>query len=332
MTSSKKSQSSGRGWRVLRHLAWPAVATLASIVMFFTYEAVAHEIGLAQETLRRAAGSFSYFAWAWLAGRLVGLALERSATTGRRVPRLLKELVAAAFFIAALVATIMLFLGQSMSGALASSGLVLAVIGFAIRNVVADAFSGIALGLDAPYRIGDWVDIDGASKGRIIEIGWRTTRLQTRDSTYMILPNSQIARQRLTNYSAPRRNYRAQLQILLPHELPIPDARNLLAGAAARSELALNDPKPDARAVAYERSGIRYTVRYWVPSFAEEIDCRDSVLGHVDAALREAQVPPAARYAETACDYALTPAWRAPGAIAAAQGQGRKSPDCVAPA
>lgn len=208
------------------------------------------------------------------------------------MPRLLKELVAAVFFIAALIATIMLFLGQSMSGALASSGLVLAVLGFAIRNVVADAFSGIALGLDAPYRIGDWVDIDGDIKGRITEIGWRTTRLQTRDSTYMILPNSQIARQRLTNYSAPRRNYRAKLQILLPHELPVEEARKLLAEAAARSELLLKDPKPDARAVAYERHGIRYTVRYWVPSFAEEIDCRDSVLGHIDRALRDAGVAP----------------------------------------
>src|SRR5699024_162803 len=103
----------------------------------------------------------------------------------------------------------------------------------------------------------------------------------------------QIARQRLTNYSAPRRNYRAQLHLLLPHEVPIKEARSLLANAAAHSELVLKDPKPDARAVGYERDGIPYRVRYWVPSFAEEIDCRDSVLGHIDAALREAELPPA---------------------------------------
>ena len=205
MTSTRGSQQPGRS-KAFQRLLWPGLATAASIFMFFTYEVAARKLGLDQETIRRVAGGFSYFAWAWLAGRVVGLALERSATPRKRVPRLLKELVAAVFFIAALIATIMLFLGQSMSGALASSGLVLAVLGFAIRNVVADAFSGIALGLDAPYRIGDWVDIDGDIKGRITEIGWRTTRLQTRDSTYMILPNSQIARQRLTNYSAPRRN------------------------------------------------------------------------------------------------------------------------------
>src|SRR3546814_8708173 len=102
----------------------------------------------------------------------------------------------------------MLVLGFSVSGALASSGIVIAVVGFAIRNVVADTLSGVALGLEAPYRIGDWVDIDGVVNGRVVEIGWRTSRLLSRDSTYMIVPNSQIARQKLTNFSADRKSTR----------------------------------------------------------------------------------------------------------------------------
>src|SRR5690606_31158932 len=110
-----------------------------------------------------------------------------------------------ALFLAAAVATVILVFGDSLSGALASSGLFLAVLGFAIRNSLADVLSGIALGVEAPYRIGDWVEIDTTLRGRVVEIGWRTTRLLTPDDTYSILPNSQIARQRLTNYSAPRR-------------------------------------------------------------------------------------------------------------------------------
>ena len=84
-------------------------------------------------------------------------------------------------------------LEQGLLGALAGSSLILAVLGFAIRNVVVGTLSGIALGVEAPYRIGDWVDIEQVARGKVIEIGWRTTRLLTLDSTYMILPNSQIA-------------------------------------------------------------------------------------------------------------------------------------------
>src|SRR3546814_7041069 len=76
---------------------------------------------------------------------LVGAALM--AKSRQRVPKLLQEILTAVFFFVALIATIMLVLGLSVSGALASSGIVIAVVGFAIRNVVADTLSGIALGL-----------------------------------------------------------------------------------------------------------------------------------------------------------------------------------------
>src|SRR3546814_13219884 len=97
----------------------------------------------------------------------------------------------------------MLVLGFSVSGALASSGIVIAVVGFAIRNVVADTLSGVALGLEAPYRIGDWVDIDGVVHGRVVEIGWRTSRRLRRGPPYLIVPNRQTATPTLTNLNPP---------------------------------------------------------------------------------------------------------------------------------
>src|SRR3546814_10792176 len=104
--------------------------------------------------------------------------------------------------------------------------------------------------------------MDSTVKGRIVEIGWRTTRLQTRDQTYMILPNSQIARQRLTNYSAPRRHYRAQVPLVLDHAIPVAEAKALLTEAAATAPLILADPPPDTRIRSYDAAGIQYAVRY----------------------------------------------------------------------
>src|SRR5690606_18415198 len=148
--------------------------------------------------------AMAYFASAWLVSRILGLALHQSVARRRPYPRLLNDLISALLFIVAIAATVALFMGQGVVGALAGSGLILAMLGFAIRNVVADTLSGIALGVEGPFRIGDWVEIDSVARGRVIEIGWRTTRILTRDSTYMILPNSEVARQRIINYSAPR--------------------------------------------------------------------------------------------------------------------------------
>jgi len=228
-----------------------------------------------------------YLSSAWLASRVLAMILDQAAGN-RPYPRLLKDLIAAALFIIALAATAALYMGQGAIGALAGSGIVLALLGFAIRNVVADTLSGIALAMEAPFRIGDWVDIDTLALAKVIEIGWRTTRLQTPDATYMILPNSQIARHRITNFSAPKREFRSQVNITLDHVLPIDKARVIMLAALGNAKLIQQSPAPDVRVQSYEEGGICYTVRYWVPRFELAVDCRDEVFSLVDEALRKA--------------------------------------------
>lgn len=280
--------------RQLAVLTWPAILVVAGLGFHLYHVPILGRVApeASPELVRRLAAIFSYFALAWLAGRVWGLALDWRGSRRRKPPRLLKELISLALFVVALIAATATLFGGAAGGALAGSGLVIAIIGFAIRNVLADILSGVALGVEAPFRIGDWIDIDGTVRGRVVEIGWRSTRLQTRDDTYMILPNAQIARQRMTNYSAPRKHYRAQVEIFLSHEFPIATAKDLLTEALADCESILPTPKPDVRAVSHHWQGVRLVIRYWVPSFADDIDCRDAVLSVADKVLREHSAAP----------------------------------------
>src|SRR3546814_8153200 len=85
---------------------------------------------------------------------------------------------------------------QSTIAAAATSSVLIAILGFSLRNVVADVFAGIALSIERPYRIGDWVAAENGLSGRIIDVNWRSTRLETRDQVQTIVPNGQIAQQR----------------------------------------------------------------------------------------------------------------------------------------
>ena len=228
----------------------------------------------------------AYLGIAWLLSRIADLVLTDLRPRNRPVPKLLRDLVSAILFLIAVVSGGMLLMGHSAGSALAGSGVVLALAGFAIRNVVADTLSGIALGLEAPFRIGDWVDIEALARGRVIEIGWRTTRLLTRDSTYVILPNSQISRQRIVNYSAPRSEFRAQMEITLDHAVPVAEGAEILRTALQNAPLIKQVPPPDVRVQAIEMEGVRYALRYWLDRFDHEIDCRDAIWREVDAALR----------------------------------------------
>lgn len=281
-------------------LAWPAALAAGSLLLVAYLPDISVSFGLygSGEPLRLMLTALSYFAVAWLAARLIRIGLARASSRNRPVPRLLEQLITALLFLVALIATVALFIGQGFAGVLASSGILLALLGFAIRNVVADTLSGIALGVEAPFRIGDWVDIETLARGRVIDIGWRTTRLLTLDSTYVILPNSQIARQRMTNYSAPRREYRAQVEITLDHGLPVSEARAMLLEVMQNARLIRQEPAPDVRVVTFAADGIIYAMRYWVPRFDRSVDCRDEIFAGIDRAMRERGIAPPRRRIE----------------------------------
>lgn len=270
----------------LSRLLFPAVALIVSVGLTI-YQSELPVFFASSEDFSLFLTAAIYLAAAWVASRVVAMILDQIGGT-RPYPRLLKDLITAFFFVAAFVSIGSLYMGQGALGAFAGSTIILALLGFAIRNVVADTLSGIALTIEAPFRIGDWIDIDTLAQGKAIEIGWRTTRLLTVDGTYLILPNSQISRQRITNYSAPKKDFRAQLNITLDHVLSIGKAREIMLEALKECKLTQQDPPPDIRVRSYEEGGISYTVRFWVPRFERSVDCRDEVYSLIDDALRRA--------------------------------------------
>ncbi|MBV1796185.1 mechanosensitive ion channel family protein [Siccirubricoccus sp. G192] len=300
-TSSGRNAARPAGARTmqaLKQIAWPLAATLGSVGLLIGKPLAMRALDMPEpeagsfQVVRLLLGAAAYFGAAWLATRLAGLALSGGGGSGRRrSPRLLQDLLGAVIFGAAALATIALVFEGSVLGAAATSGVIVAVLGFSLRGVMADIFAGVALGLERAYRIGDWIAIEGGLGGRVIEINWRSTRIETLDRVQVVVPNGRIAQQRVTNYSAPRPHYRQQVRLTLDHALPAEEARRLLAEAAATAPGVLPQPAPDARLAAYEPDGLVYVVRYWVPSFAQEVDCRDAVLTAVDGALRRRAVP-----------------------------------------
>ena len=74
---------------------------------------------------------------------------------------------------------------------LTTSAVLTAVIGLALQSTIANLFGGLSLQLDRTLGQGDWIET-GSHSGRIVEIGWRSTRLVTQDGDTLFLPNSQL--------------------------------------------------------------------------------------------------------------------------------------------
>ncbi len=75
-------------------------------------------------------------------------------------------------------------------------------VGFAAQSTLSNFIAGITLLIERPFRIGDWVNINGQD-GKVVKIALRTTWLRTRDNIFaMIPPNDSVASSDIINYSA----------------------------------------------------------------------------------------------------------------------------------
>ena len=88
-----------------------------------------------------------------------------------------------------------------LSAWLASAGIMGIAVGFAAKDSLANLFGGLFVIMDAPYRLGDFINLDSGERGRVIKIGLRSTRLLTRDDVGITLPNAHIANAKVVNES-----------------------------------------------------------------------------------------------------------------------------------
>ena len=70
-------------------------------------------------------------------------------------------------------------------------------------------FAGLAIQIERPFRVGHWISLTNY-EGRVVEVTWRATKIRTKAGNLVIIPNSTVGREAITNYSeptAPTRQY-----------------------------------------------------------------------------------------------------------------------------
>ena len=95
---------------------------------------------------------------------------------------------------------------------LASSAIVAAIAGFALQDTLGNAFAGIAIQIDKPFRVGHWIAV-GGHEGRVTEVTWRATKIRTKAGNLVIVPNSTIAKEAINNYSEPTAPTRLDVEV-----------------------------------------------------------------------------------------------------------------------
>ncbi len=134
--------------------------------------------------------------------------------------------------------------------------------------MIADVFSGIAINLDRPFAIGDWIRLHqrGVSNliGCVEEINWRSTRLKTADNVRVVIPNSLLSTIVLANLSKPDEKSRFDMIFTLDFTVPTERALRIMNAAVKAANGPLMEPAAKARVTGTSDWGVQYKVRYWL--------------------------------------------------------------------
>jgi small-conductance mechanosensitive channel len=148
---------------------------------------------------------------------------------------------------------------------LASAGVAALAIGFAAKDSIANLFGGLFVIMDAPYKLGDFINLDSGERGRVVKIGLRSTRLLTRDDVEITIPNAEIAASKIVNESGgPWEKTRVAATVGVAYGSDVDRVRDVLLAAAKSVEHVVDDPEPRVRFTEMGDSALVFRVLCWV--------------------------------------------------------------------
>ncbi|MBF0467757.1 MAG: ABC transporter substrate-binding protein [Desulfamplus sp.] len=160
--------------------------------------------------------------------------LEKRAN--RSIPDLVRKSVAFIIWMLAFFGIIAFVFDQKITSLLATSGIIAMIIGLAIQINIANIFSGIAINIERPFRIGDWIKINDLSEGNVVDITWRTTRIRTKSNNILSIPNSMASEAVIQNYNYPDDTYLISIRIHVDPVHPPEQIEKILLDAMLSSE------------------------------------------------------------------------------------------------
>lgn len=150
---------------------------------------------------------------------------------------------------------------------LAASAIAAAAVGFALQDTLGNAFAGLAIQIEKPFRVGQWVSVAGF-EGAVAEVTWRATKIRTKAGNLVVVPNSTVAREAIHNYSEPAVPTRAVVEVGAAYGAPPNDVRDAILAAMRQVTGLLASPAPDVLLHDFGASAIVYHARFWIDDFA----------------------------------------------------------------
>jgi potassium-dependent mechanosensitive channel len=236
----------------------------------------------------------------YLATRLVVMVLEEDVYSRMTLPRGVPYALSTLTRYGLLLTGFLLALGTlgldltRMTVLLSALGL---GIGFGLQQIMNNFVSGLILLFERPVQVGDSIQL-GDLGGDVLRIGIRSSTLRTPQGAEVIVPNSKLIEEKVTNWTLSDRRRRIELDVGVTGDTDPERILALLADIARRDPRVSGDPPPEALLLRFGEAAADYQLRIWTDD-QEWMRLRSDLAVALQRALRAVRVedsaPPAAK-------------------------------------
>ncbi len=209
-------------------------------------------------------------------------------------PRIMRDLLIAFAYII-IVITLLTHSGVDLTGIVATSAVITAIIGFSLQDTLGNVMGGMALQMERTISVGDWVRID-QQEGQVKEIRWRQTSIETRNWDTVVIPNSVLMKGQVTllgRRAGFARQHRQWVYFNVDFRFAPTDVIETVETALRAEPIENVAREPAAHCIVSEfrDSYAIYAARYWLTDLALTDPTDSIVRARIYFALRRAGIP-----------------------------------------
>ncbi len=205
----------------------------------------------------------------WLTRKTVGIISRRLIAKGVQAD--LVHLVKRILYVLAIVMlgiTTLDFLDVPITAFAFLSGAIAIGVGFGAQNIINNFISGWILMWERPIRIGDFLEVDNA-KGRVESINTRSTRIRRVDGVHLLIPNSKLLENTVTNWTLIDQRSRTSVRVGVAYGSDCNLVRDLITQAVNEQDDVLHNPEPKVIFDDFGDNSLAFEVYFWINASIE---------------------------------------------------------------
>lgn len=177
-------------------------------------------------------------------------------------------------------------LGINLDSLAAISAVLMVGIGFGLQNITQNFISGLIILIERPIKVGDLVEVDEVS-GIVVEIGARSTLINTRDDVAIIVPNSKFISEQVVNESFSGEKRRLKVSVGVAYGSDVEKVRDVLMNVANSHPDILKNPAPKVFFKDFADSSLNFDLTLWVTNIWGYESILSDIRFAIDKAFKE---------------------------------------------